>query len=171
MANADKPAGFRVGYTKHGGPAALNRYWASGTGAIYKGDLVTTASGDAGKVMTCTASTDIPTGIASHYSAGTSTSMEVLVYDDLKNTIFIGQVSTTEISGSSLCHAYYDTIVGVSTTTQQSIHEINGAGSSNDVIYAIDKVDRPDNAWGQYVDLYVEFVVDPRAHSLTVASS
>ena len=168
MANADKPAGFRVGYTKHGGPAALNRYFASGTGAIYRGDVVTHAA-VTGHIKTLLgASLGVPIGIASNYTVGTSTDDEVLCYDDFKNTVFIGQDSGTAISSSTLCFAFYDITMAVSTTTQQSIMEINSAASVSDNIFLIDKVDRPDNDWGAYVDCYVEFTINLRAHGTAV---
>jgi len=171
MANADKPAGFKVGYTKHGGPAALNRYNASGTGAIYKGDVVCIGA-ITGTVMTADTSSDsVPLGVAAHYSVGTATTLEVLVYDDLQNTVFIAQGDGADIAGSSLTPALYDITWGKSTTTQQSIHEVDTSSSLYDHLKVIDKVDRPDNAWGSYVDLYVEFIVDPYAHARTVTAT
>ena len=170
MANADKPAGFKVGYTKHGGPAALNRYYTSGTAAIYIGDVLMEST-VTGHVKNIAASSEVPVGIAATYTASTATTTEVLVYDDLVNTVFIGQDSGTAFAGSSMTMDLYDLTVAVSTATQLSIMEVNSAGTTSECVKLIDKVDRPDNAWGGNVDVYVEFVVNSFAHARTMSSS
>ena len=164
MANADKPAGFKVGYTKHGGPAALNRYYASGTGgAIYRGDAVvqSTKVGHIKTFATTTSSAFVPIGVASHYSAAGSSAAEVLVYDDLFNTVFVGQDSATALVGVETTLTLIDLVLSASTTTQQSTHELNSALSVVDGVKVIDLVERPDNAWGEFCDVYFEFYTDP----------
>ena len=173
MANADKPRGFKVGYTKHGGPAALNRYYASGTGAIYIGDPLSESTVTGHVKNIAASSADIPIGVAASYSSGTATTDEVLVYDDLQNTVFIGQDSGSAILGSSMTMALYDLTITVSTASYRrlSSYEFNSAGTTHQIVKVIDKVNRPDNAWGTNVDCYCEFVVDKFAHDEANAGS
>lgn len=169
MANQDKPNGFRPGYTKHGGPPALNRYYTDGTANIGIGDILTQS---AGRVKTVTATTDLPIGVSATFTDSTDESTEVLVYDDLANTVFIAQADTSQIAGTSYCGEQRDlTITACSTATGLSNHEIDASASCVGYLRIIDKVDRPDNAWGSFVDLYVEFLAGPSAMTRTQPSS
>jgi len=167
MANADKPAGFKVGYTKHGGPARMSRYHTSGTLPIYAGDIV--VNNAAGRVQSLVASSDADpvVGVAATYTASTDTATEVFVYDDLVNTVFIAQADGSEVASVTATALFYDVTIASATTTERSIFEIDSSASNHDTLYVIDKVDRMDNAYGAYCDCYVELVVDGIAHSRT----
>ena len=172
--NRDFPRGFWPAYTKHGGPPAMNRYYTSGTAAIYIGDVLkfNAAAGNHG-VTPCDGSTDDDSviGIAATHTTSlpggstASDAVEIFVYDDLINTVFIAQTDTsvtTEMNSSTCVPAHYALNVGsASSALPTSNHEINsgstGAGSGYP-IYVIDKVDRPDNAWGGSVDCYCQIV-------------
>ena len=169
MANADKPMGFRPGYTKTGGPPRIRRYYTDGAANIGIGDVLDMTSG---RVATVTATTDLPIGVSATFTDSTDETTEIFVYDDLENTIFIAQADTSQIAGTSLCGVGYDlTITACSTATGLSKHEIDVSASCVGYLHVIDKVDRPDNDWGAYVDLYVQFLSDPVARARTHPSS
>lgn len=167
--NADKPMGFKVGYTKTGSPPRIRRYYTDGSANIGMGDVLTLSSG---RVKTVTATTDLPMGVSATFTDSTDETTEIQVYDDLANTIFIAQADTSQIAGTSLCNSGYDlTITACSTATGLSNHEIDVSASCVGYLWVIDKVDRPDNDWGSYVDLYVQFLSDPIARTRTHPSS
>jgi len=158
MANADKPKGFRFGYTTHGGPPAMRHYQIAGTANIYNGDIVYMS---AGRVLAATAGSLVPIGVAAGFTESTSTTTTIPVYDDLANTVFIAQVDDTTVAGSSLTghNIYYDVNYGTpSTASVWSLMEIDGSASTHDTLVILDKVDRPDNAWGGYVDVYCQII-------------
>ena len=167
--NKDKPNGFRVGYTKHGGPARLTSYLTDGAANIGIGDVVDMT---AGRVATVAATTDLPLGVSATFTDSTSESTEVLVYDDLENTIFIAQADTSQIAGTSFIGEHRDiTITACSTATGLSNHEIDASASCVGYLYLVGRVDRPDNAWGKWSDLYVQFLASPVSTTRTHPSS
>jgi hypothetical protein len=169
MANRDTPTGFRVGYTKHGGPAQINAYKTDGVASIFAGDVLDMT---AGRVATVAATSDLPMGVAASFTDSTSEDTTVLVYDDLANTIFIVQADTSQIAGTSFCGVGYDLTIGAgSTLTGRSAHELDASATCIGYLHVIDKVPRPDNAWGAYVDLYVQFLSSARAMVLAQPSS
>ena len=169
MANADKRYGFKFAKTTHGGPPQINEYPTSGTAAIYQGDAVKFS---AGVVSACTADTDIVYGVSADWTDSTSTSTMVGVYDDLDNTIFQAQCSQADVAGASCCMAFYDLNIGTaSTASNLSEMEVQSSGSVQDTILVLDKVDRPDNAWGANVDVYCKFVVHANASVRTHTGS
>ena len=169
MANTDRPNGLTIGYTKHGGPPQLSKYYTAGTLPMYEGDIVDMTSG---WVQSVTASTDLPIGICAAYCGSTVAGSECYLYDDLQNTVFIAQADTTQIAGTSLCGAGYDLVATVGTTAkEQSNFEIDVSGTCVGYLWVVDKVDRPDNAWGGNVDLCVELVTDIKARETSHISS
>jgi hypothetical protein len=167
--NKDKPNGFRPGYTKTGSPPRLTRHYTDGSANIGIGDILTQS---AERVKTITATTDLPMGVSATFTDSTDETTEVLVYDDLANTIFIAQADTSGIEGTSFCGEHRDvTITACSTATGLSNHEIDASASCVGYLRILDKVDRPDNAWGKWVDLYVEFLASPSAMTRTQPSS
>ena len=170
MANRDTPMGFRPGYTRHGGPPRMRRYYTDGAAAIGVGDVVDMTSG---RIATVTATTDLPIGVA---ATGTQTTgnedIEIMVYDDLVNTVFIAQADSSQIAGTSMLGVGVDlTITTLTTATGISNHEIDVSASCVGYLHLIDKVNRPDNTWGTWVDLYVQFLSDPTALTRTHPSS
>jgi hypothetical protein len=156
MANADKPFGFRFGYTLHGGPPAVHTYVNTAV-AIYPGDCVMLDG--SGAINTCTQATS-SMGVALNYVDATA-GQTVYVYDDLKNTIFIAQADGTDISNSTKTGLFLDvTYTTGDTTTFQGQQEIDSDKTANDTLELIGKVDKPDNAYGGWVDCYVRFHVD-----------
>ena len=155
MANADKPKGFQFAYTKHGGPPLVTRYYTAGT-AIYKGDVLKLSNG---RVAPVTAVTDAPMGVAAAYNGSTDETSEVFVYDDLQNTVFQAQADTSQIAGTSLVNTGKDiTITAGSSLSDLSQQEVDVSASCVGYVWILDKVGRPDNDWGSYVDLYVEIL-------------
>jgi hypothetical protein len=171
MANRDTPMGFQFGYTKHGGPPQLSKYYSSGAATIYQGDLVKMSTASAG-FTSLTATTDMIIGVCAAYHSSTVAGAACYLYDDLANTVFIAQASTTVVQGTSLCYLAQDiTVTAGTTASERSLHEINAGTSTVENIYVIDKVDRPDNDWGGWVDLYCEIPVgvktDPSLYMTT----
>lgn len=169
MANKDWPRGFQFGYTKHGGPPQLTRYYTDGAAAIYIGDLVDMTNG---RIASVTATTDLPVGVAASYTGSTDETTEVFVYDDLQNTVFIAQADTTQIAGTSLVNTGKDLLATAGTTDSEiSNMEIDVSASCVGYIWILDKVNRVDNDWGGNVDLYCEILSDPKARARTHPSS
>lgn len=160
MANADRPKGFQFGYTKHGGPPQLSKYFSSGIVTLYQGDLVKMSTASVGWVHSITATTDMIVGVCAAYHSSTVAGEACYLYDDLANTVFIAQSATTTIQGTSCCFKGQDILATVGTSaSERSLMEINAGTSTVANLYPMDKVDRPDNAWGGWVDMYVEIPV------------
>jgi hypothetical protein len=152
MANADKPTGFRFAYTVHGGPPQIGKYKNTAV-AIYPGDLVHLDG--SGRVNTISA-TETPMGVALNYVSSTA-DQDVYVYDDLTNTIFEVQVDDSTLSDDTANGNFFDPLCTTgNTTTLQGQMELDGDASSEDTLILIGKVDRPDNAWGEHVNVYVK---------------
>uniref|UniRef100_A0A6M3XTF1 Uncharacterized protein n=1 Tax=viral metagenome TaxID=1070528 RepID=A0A6M3XTF1_9ZZZZ len=173
MANADKPRGFRFGYTLHGGPPSIRHYQiadASTTG-VYDGDALYIS---AGRVAAVTDGSTAPFGVAAAYTNSSDVTVKIPVYDDLRNTVFIAQLDDATILGSSLCgpNLFYDiTATAGTTASNTSLQEIDGNASTHDTLFILDKVDRPDNAWGGNVDVYCQFHVDIKTTLIASAAT
>jgi len=173
--NKDWPRGFWPAKTKHGGPPQVNRYYTSGTTVIYRGDLVIQVSGTAaesGNLSRMNGNTEgaLIVGVSQTYttygSAGASDGnplAEIMVYDDLENTIFIAQCNT---SATTTCTCFADlrpfSLWGIATgspttASEVSTMEINisGATLSAGSIRILDRVEEPSNQYGEgYLDVY-----------------
>ena len=164
MANADKPFGFRFAYTLHGGPPAIHTYLNTAA-IIYPGDPVYLDG--AGRVAFCTHDL-APMGVAMNYVSATA-DQTVYVYDDLVNTIFTVQTDNAEPSANTKIGLFYDVLATTGdTVTHQSKHEMDGDATDTDTLELIGLVDRPDNAWGLYGDVYVRFHVNSQIQIITV---
>lgn len=160
MANVDWPHGFRFAYTKHGGPPRITKMLSTAA-IIYPGDLV--KKDGSGRVLTITAAADNPIGVAASYCPATAGS-EVYVYDDLANTIFECQSDDATIADSTQNGNFFDVVVTTGdTTTRQSKHELDGDASAEDTLTLIGIVEKPGNAWGANVSVYVQVRVDANA--------
>jgi len=160
---ADKPMGFRPAYTTHGGPPSVEQCKISGGVVIYQGDVLIM---ETGRVLTLTSTSTSPYGVAGAFTDSTDWDTRIPVYNDLKNTIFIAQTDASAILGTSLCgpEIHYDIAAATgSTISGLSNYEIDDNASNCDHLYIIDKVNRPDNAWGANVDVYCKFLVDVTA--------
>jgi hypothetical protein len=156
MANADKPAGFRFGYTLHGGPPHITK-WISTAAIIYPGDIVST---DGAGLVLSMISDAVPIGVAMNYGAVAGTK-DIYVMDDLVNTVFITQADGADLSSHAMQGLYYDVIQTTgSTTTGRSIQELESGDSTHDTLELVGLVERPDNAWGEFCDVYVKIHVD-----------
>ncbi len=165
----DRPRGFKFGYTKHGGPPQLTRYYTDGAAAIYSGDILDMAGG---RVASITATTDLPIGVAASYQGSTDETTEVLVYDDLQNTVFVAQADGADIAGTSCCNKGYDVLAAAGTTaSNESIMEIDSSATSVAYLWVLDKVDTIDNEWASFTDVYCEIITDPKARARTHPSS
>ena len=161
MANKDFPRGFSPAYTETGVAPPVHRYYSDGSAAIYKGDPV--KKDGSGRVLSITATADYHIGVAAHYVAATA-GAEILVYDDFYNTVFECQSDDATLADSTQNSNFFDiTVATGNTATLTSIMELNGDLSADDNLILVDIVERPDNAWGANVDVYVKFRVNPNA--------
>ena len=156
MANADKPFGFRPAYTLHGGPPSVGVY-SNTSVAIYPGDYVTL---DGSGCVASVAANGQGMGVAANYVSATS-EQDVYVYNDLKNTIFMVQADGADLTSHAMVGLFYDiTFTTGNTTTLKSLQELDSDQQTDDYLELMGLVDRPDNDWGGYCDVYVRFHVD-----------
>jgi len=164
MANADKPNGFRFAYTLHGGPPKIGKYKNTAF-AIYPGDLVHL---DGSGRVNSIASTETPIGVAMNYVSATA-DQTVYVYDDTANTVFIVQADGADISDDTGTGNFFDPLCTAGdTTTLKSQQELDSDATAEDTLILIGKVDRPDNAYGAYVDVYVQIRANTQAQVIAV---
>lgn len=164
MANADKPFGFRFHSTTHGGPPKIGKYKNTAV-AIYPGDAVHL---DGSGRVNSIASTETPMGVALNYVSSTA-DQDVYVYDDLTNTLFEVQADGDDISDDTKIGLFFDiTATTGNTTTLQSKQELDSDASAEDTLVLLGKVNRPDNAWGEFVDCIVRFRADELTTVLAV---
>lgn len=160
MANKDRPRGYLLGYTKHGGPAQVTTY-KSTAAIIYPGDLV--KMDGSGRILSITAKTDNPIGVAKSYGDATAGN-EIFVFDDLVNTVFRVQVDDGTLTDDTAIGNFFDsTAVTGDTVTLLSKQELDGDSSTDDQLTLVGIVDMTDNAWGTNVEVYVEVRVDANA--------
>lgn len=161
MANVDKPRGYLLGYTKHNGPAQVTTY-KSTAAAIYPGDLV--KKDGSGRILAITAVTDNPIGVAKSYGDATAGN-DIFVYDDLVNTVFRTQVDDGTLADDTAIGNFFDTTFSTgNTVTLLSTQELDGDSSGDDTLTLVGLVDMTDNAWGEFVEVYVEVRVDANAN-------
>lgn len=163
MANVDGPKGFWPAYHQSGGEIRPRAYRMTASTTIYKGDVLEIIGG--GTVDPASAGDgDLVIGVAAEYkvSAASSTSTEVMVYDD-PNIIFKCQAanSSSATVAATAVGATCDHIAGAgSATTKLSGHELNvatlNASSAAQQFIIIDRVPTPDNSWGANTKLYVK---------------
>ena len=167
MANADKPFGFRFAYTLHGGPPRISTYQCT-AGIIYPGDHV--ALDGSGRCATL-ADGEAGFGVAASYVTAVADQI-VYVYDDLVNTVFTVQCDAAGVSDVNVGHnIFYDILTTTGdTTTLQSKQQLDVSNSDSDTLEIMGLVDRPDNAWGIYCDVYVMFHVNERLQVAAVTA-
>jgi len=157
MANRDTPHGFRFAYTLHGRPPHLSKHRCDGTNGVYVGDLVNwgTTVGVAPASTGDDIQNNLVMGVAANYSASGSTD-HVWVYDDLKNTVFMAQVDSSDITfdSSYFNQRYATTWVAGSTITGLSAMEID-TGSTDGRARILELVDMPNNSTaGAHQEVY-----------------
>ncbi|MBU1308231.1 MAG: hypothetical protein KKE30_01700 [Gammaproteobacteria bacterium] len=179
MANRDTPCGFRPAHGV-GSPHQYKLFRVDATGnATYNvgiGSLMdldgygvncTTAGPDVSAAGVCVAVYDsnmIPCG---HPSSAVSTKYlsaatdgYALVALATPGAVFIGQTSTgvalTENDVGLATDNIGDGTNAVSTTTGRATDELNSTTGQGQ-LRIIGKVERPDNAWGEHVDVYFVF--------------
>jgi len=170
--NTDRPRGFIAVKTTHGGPPKRTPYYNTGTAVIYRGDAVKKGTG--GQVASATADTDLIFGVAAEFNdaADTTDSAEVMIYDDLENTIFEAQCADSTVAGDTMINLFYDINIGTATTTlDSSVMEVATGGSVQDTILVIGRVVKPKNNYGKWVDVYCKFHVNPNASVIIHTSS
>jgi len=170
--NRDWPRGFWPAKTKHGGPPQVSRYYTSADDTLYRGDLVIIAStATQGNVRRLGANTDgdIIVGVCQSFttygSGGASdgaVGAEVMVYDDLENTIFIAQCNssaTTALTNFAALKPW--SFWGVATGSPTTASEISTMEIATSVTLAdgfiriLDRVAEPSNQYGEgYLDVY-----------------
>lgn len=164
MANADRPKGFWPAYTLHGGPPHMRRI-PKCDNIIFKGDMLMLSTSEAGSVTPLDGTTKIIVGVAAEHSTAagsTSTPEYINVYDDLRNTIFGVQADGSEFEDYTDTMLRYDAVVTAASTcdsNETSIMEIDSSASMTDgCLYIIEKIDRPDNAWGEFAEMYCKIL-------------
>jgi hypothetical protein len=163
MANADFSMGFKPVMSLTGGPPVIlpNTQKSDGSAAIYPGDAL--KRNGSGRWLTLTAVSDNPQGVAGNYVAVSDTTTELKVYG-LRETIFEAQVDDGSITDDTQLGNYFDLTVTTGDTTRLiSKQEVDGDASAEDTLVLWGKVNRPDNAWGTNVNVYVKFRVDADA--------
>ena len=159
MANVDNPIGFYpVGHFT-GGEIRSNEYTVTTGQTIYAGDPVQTVA--AGTVQVIAATDGVKCiGIAVDYvydglSVG---GKKIKVYDD-PFIIFGVQCTTGQTPAATEIGASADmiTYAAGSSTTYRSIMELAAISAQTAMFLVLDKVDSPDNAWGEHCDVKVLF--------------
>ena len=148
MANVDAPIGAFAVKHQEGGNIRMTRVLAGAE--VFNGAFVIEESD--GDVIEAGAAADL-VGVAGSYASANET--ELFMYDDMR-IIFMCQTDATVAQVDQNSSA--DIIAGSgSTTTLRSAHEVSGAAGTGlgEQLIILDKVDRPDNAWGLNVDLLV----------------
>jgi len=167
MANIDNPRGFQPIRYSSARPR-LTEYLSAGSAAIYPGDVL--KKNGSGRVLTITAVTDVPFGVAAEYVPATA-GASVLVYDDLVNTEFVCQSDDASLTDSTSNGNFFDLTVTTGDTLRLiSKQELDGNASVRDSLILVDKVNHPKNDWGANVDVIVRFRVDANATVTTVTA-
>ena len=161
MANADKPFGFKVGYTLTGSPASLRTY-KSTAAIIYPGDLV--KFDGSGRILSITSAADNPMGVAATYGDATAGN-KIQVFDDLVNTVFEVQCDGADLADDTVIGLFYDPTVTTGDTTMKfSKQELDSDASAQDTLAVIGLVPRSDNVWGEFAKVFVKIRVDSQAN-------
>jgi len=156
MANVDRPNGFKLIGNTTGVIPPAEKMVATASATIYPGDLVKRVA--AGTVETGAANDgEIIVGVAAEYvSAAASGETNILVHTDINNLYEVqadtGSALTSACRGATANHV----ATAGDSTYKQSRQELDssdvGTGAQ---LLILDKVDTPDNAWGEHVKLIV----------------
>lgn len=157
MANVDNPRGmWPIGHLS-GGEIRTHSYILTSSTAVYKGDLLKVVAG--GTVEPASAAdAQIVVGVSAEYVAAADADgvRTIQVWDD-PMIIFGIQSVSSQTPAATEVWATCDHVAGSgSATTGLSGHEAN-TGATNAQLRIIGKIDSPDNAWGEHVDLMVVF--------------
>ena len=154
--NRDTPMGFRYAYSLHGGPPSIHVYKNTAV-AIYAGDAIHL---DGSGRVNSIAATETPMGVAVNYVSATA-DQDVYVYDDLTNTVFEVQADEDDLSDDTIIGLFYDVLATTGNTiTLQSKQELDSDASAEDTLVVLGIVNRPGNAWGEFVNVYVRIRAD-----------
>ena len=160
MSNKDTPFGFiPIGHMSGGAIPEPHEYTLATGSTIYKGDPVLNSS--AGTVIVGAASaTTTHIGIAAEYvsDSGSAGGKKIKVYDD-PDIIYL--VQTTDSITTSISNVFNtaDIITSAtgSTTTKQSVMELDTPGTSSKPWLIVRLHDSPDNAWGEFSKVEVRY--------------
>lgn len=156
MANVDNPKGMWPIRHLTGGEIRTNEYYLTDSTAVYIGDVLKCVAN--GTVEPASAAdAQIVVGVSAEYvAAADASSTKIKVYDD-PMIVFGIQSVTGQTPAATEVFATCDHVAGSgSATTGLSGHEGNTA-ATNAQLRIIGKVNSPDNAWGEHVDLEVIF--------------
>jgi len=169
MANVDNPRGFWVIRHLLGGKIQTTKYILTTGATAYQGDLM--VAQNAGTVTPATADDGVSViGVASEYvtdalSAGGKT---ILIYDDPFIVFGVQADSGTSPTAAEVFETANHVAGSGSSTTYMSGHELDASDIATGLqMRILGKVDTPDNAWGEHVDLEVLLV----EHALNQAST
>jgi hypothetical protein len=160
MANVDAPRGFYPLYHLEGGEIRTNTYFVTTSAAIYKGDLVSMIN--TGCVSASTADDGIiVVGVAAEWvKAATSATAytTIQVYDDPKIVFGVQCDSGTSVAVTDIFATANHVATTGNTTTGISAHELDSSDLGTGLqCRVLRKVNNPDNAWGEHVDVEVIF--------------
>jgi hypothetical protein len=160
MANTDTLRGLYPLYHLNGGEIRTNSYVVTTSAAIYKGDLVSmintgcvsASSADDGIIVVGVAAEYIPAAVSA--TAGTL----IQVYDDPKIVFGVQADSGTSVAAADVWATANHVATTGSATTGLSAHELDSSDIGTGLQFRIiGKVESPDNAWGEHVELRVIF--------------
>ena len=159
MANADRPRGMWPIRHLLGGEIRTSKYILTTGATVFVGDLLKAVTG--GTVEAAAADDGvIVVGVSAEYIAAGAADTKVQVWDDPYIVFGIQADSGTAIAATDVFRAADHVAGSGSATTGFSGHELDAsalAGGGGDQLKVIGKMDAPDNAWGEHVNLEVIF--------------
>jgi hypothetical protein len=171
MANVDNPKGFWPIRHLCGGEIRSNEYIVTTGSTVYRGDLLKVV--DAGTVEAAAADAGvIVVGVAAEYASdsGSAGGVKVLVYDDPYIVFGVQADTGTAVAATDVFETANHVAGSGSATTLLSGHELDSseiAGSSGAQLKVIGKIDEPNNAWGEHVNL--EVLINEHLYKAAVA--
>jgi hypothetical protein len=158
MANTDKPRGLWPVRHLTGGEIRTERRILTASATAYTGEVLKVVAG--GSVETATANDGIIVGaVAAEYKvAGASGTTWVNVYVD-PNIVYGVQADSSATLDVGAVNATANHVAGAgSATTKMSADELNSSDVGSGLqLKILGKIERPDNVWGDHVDLEVIF--------------
>jgi len=157
MANVDNPRGFWPVKHLSGGEIRTHPYLVTTGATVYPGDLLKVV--DAGTVEAAAANDGvIVIGVAAEYvnDAASAGSKAVQVYDDPHIVFGVQADSGTAVAATEVFETANHVATTGSTTMYHSLQELDASDIATGAqLKIIGKLDSPDNAWGEHVDLLV----------------
>lgn len=156
MANLDNAKGFwPIGHLT-GGVIRTNEYLITASQTIYQGSLLKVVDG--GTVEDAAADAGvIVIGVAAEYKVGNSSgTTPIAVYDDPYIIYGVQADTGTAPTAADVFETANHVVGSGSTTTKLSGNELDSSDIATGAqLKILGKIDEPNNAWGEHVDLRV----------------